>query len=752
MLENSLMKGSKVSSSFVSVINNYTIELVLIILAIGTLLIAAPIITEAKYSADVTSKEDIVNKKNKGIILLDRHGTQFFSFYDGRFREYTPLSQISEEVQNAVIVVEDKEFYQHNGISVNAIIGATIANFKKGDMAYGGSTITQQLVKNTLLNNRKDLFRKYEEVVLAQEIEKRYTKKEILEMYLNSVYFGEGAYGIEDAAHTYFNKDASELDISEASMLAGLITAPSTLSPVSGDKQKAKARQLHALNKMVQAHYLTDQERNQAAKKELAYVNGRKKGHFNAPHYALLVKQKLIEKYGEKYLTDSGMKVYTTLDLSMQAKAEETVQKQVESLVSNNGTNASAIVMDPKTGQILALVGSANWYNTEFGKVNMAVSPRQPGSAFKPIVYAAGFESHQVTPATVLLDAPRNFGLNYRPKNYDNRFRGPVSARYALANSLNVPSVEVMTKVGMEDALGMAKRLGINSLKDASQYGPSLVLGAGEVTLLELTNVYATFANEGERHEPMFITKIEDKYGKVIEKPKSVGKQVIDAKYVFLVSSILSDKDVRRDVFGSALDISRTAAVKTGTTENYKDAWTVGYTPGLAIGVWVGNNNNAEMDHIAGSLGAAPIWRELMEDFSKDMPEEKFIPPSGIIAQSVCSGNGYRSFSGSSVRTEYFVSGTQGRRCRPIDNSRFAFKDEVNTYINTFIKPKDTRVELPRVGAAESGQQNSSPQPTLTPPQDNPYLPADPSPSTNPDDDGDAETNENGNERERDKE
>lgn len=714
------MKWSRVLSSFVSVINNYTIELILIILAIGTLLITAPIITEAKYADDVTTKEDIVNKKNKGVILLDRHGTQFFSFYDGKFREYTPLANISKEAQRAVIVVEDKEFYEHNGVSVNAIIGATIANVKKGDMAYGGSTITQQLVKNTLLNHRKDLFRKYEEVVLAQEIEKRYTKNEILEMYLNSVYFGEGAYGIQEAAHTYFNKDASELNLSEASMLAGLITAPSTLSPVTGDKQKAKLRQKYVLNEMVEARYLTDAQRNEAAKKELTYTNGRKKELFMAPHFALFVKQKLIEQYGEQYLMDSGMKVYTTLDLSKQAKAEEAVQKQVKNIISNNATNASVVVMDPKTGQVLAMVGSANWYDTKFGKVNMAVTPRQPGSAFKPIVFAAGFESHQVTPATVLLDTPRTFGKNYRPKNYDNRFRGPVSARYALANSLNVPSVEVMTKVGMEDALGMAKRLGITSLKDASNYGPSLVLGAGEVSLLELTNVYATFANEGERHEPVVITKIEDKYGKVIETPKAEGEQVIDSKYVFLISSILSDEKVRRDVFGSALDISRTAAVKTGTTENYRDAWTVGYTPSLTIGVWVGNNNNAEMDHIAGSLGAAPIWRELMEDLSKNMPNEKFVPPSGIIAQSVCSGNGYRAFRGSSVSTEYFVSGTESRGCRPVDNSRFAFKREVDRIINSFIKPQDPVIEVPRVGAVEGTPQSNNTQTPLTPPIQNP--------------------------------
>lgn len=741
------MKWSKVTVSFVYVINNYTIELILIILAIGTLFIAAPIITEVKYANEVISKENIVNNKNKGVILLDRHGTQFFSFYDGKFGEYTPLSRISKKMQHAVIVVEDKEFYHHDGISLNAMIGATIANFKKGEMVYGGSTITQQLVKNTLLNNRKDLFRKYEEVILAKEIEKRYTKDEILEMYLNSVYFGEGAYGIEEAARTYFNKDASDLNINEASMLAGLITAPSSLSPISGNREKAKMRQLYALNKLKKANYITEKQRKEAAQKELKYVKGRNKELYMAPHFALLVKQKLIEKYGEKHLMESGMRVYTTLDLSLQKKADAAVRKQVKNLAGNNATNASVVVIEPKTGEVRALVGSVSWDDKKFGKVNMAATPRQPGSAFKPIVYLAGFESHQVTPATVLLDIPRMFGTNYRPKNYDSRFRGPVSVRYALANSLNVPSVEVMTKVGMDDALGMAKRLGITAFNDSSQYGLSLVLGAGEVSLLELTNVYATFANEGKRHDPMFITKIEDKYGKIIETPKSVGEQVVDPRYVFLISSILSDKNVRRDVFGNALDISRMAAVKTGTTENYKDAWTVGYTPGLAIGVWVGNNNNTEMDQIAGSLGAAPIWKELIEEISEGTREEKFIPPEGIIAQTVCPENGYRSYRGDSVRREYFVTGTEERRCRPVNDWHFARTEGVKSIIDSFRHSHTNPVELPRVGAVEGVPQNGQPQPTIpaiSPPQETPLPSVTSIPNVDMADPGDQGYNENG--------
>jgi 1A family penicillin-binding protein len=717
------MKLLQPKSFFNSFITNYIREFIIIIAAIGVLIIAAPIITQQKYADDIKSKENIVSKKNNGVVLIDRNGKQFFSFYDGHFREYIPLSKVSKPVQQSVLVAEDEHFYEHNGVSVQAISGAVAANFRKGDMAYGGSTITQQLVKNTLLENKRNLFRKYEEVVMAQEIEERYTKEEILEMYLNSVYFGEGAYGIEEASRTYFNKNASQLDVNEASMLAGIITAPSSLSPVSGDKQKARQRQMSVLSEMVEDRYITEQQKQEALQKQLVYVNGREQELYKAPHFALLVKQQLIEKYGEKELMSSGMKVYTTLDLAWQFQAEEAVRKQVANLAYNNGTNAGVVVMNPKNGEVQALVGSASWSNDTFGKVNMAVTPRQPGSAFKPIVFLAGFESQKVTPATILMDSPKTFAKNYRPKNYDNKFRGPVSARYALSNSLNVPSVELQTKVGVDSSLSMAKRLGINSLGRVSDYGPSLVLGTGEVQLLELTNAYATFANNGKKHEPTFITRIEDRHGKTMYQNQIEGEQVVDSKYVFLISSILSDNETRRDVFGSALDISRPAAVKTGTTENYRDAWTVGYTPDLTIGVWVGNNNNATMDTVAGSLGAAPIWKELMDEFTAGTPIAKFEKPSGVVATSVCADNRRRGFRGNSVDTEYFIIGTEQKACERSDGSRFASVEDVDSFLKNFMRANPVNSETPRVGAAGDAPQDAAqltPVPTSSPAEQSP--------------------------------
>ncbi len=685
--------------------NHYTGVLILIAVLVAILLVTSPKITQAKYSDDVASKETIVNKNKKGVVLIDRNGKSFFSFYDGKDKVYTPLSAISPHVQNAVIVAEDEKFYQHNGVSFNAIFGALIANFRKGDIAFGGSTITQQLVKNTLLDSKRNMFRKYEEFVLAREIEKRFSKKEILEMYLNSVYFGEGSYGIEEAASRYFGKRAVDLDISEASMLAGIIAAPSNLSPITGDTTKAKSRQQNVLEEMVEDKYIT-QDQKQAAQKDLSYTNGRKQEAFQAPHFALLVKEQLIKQYGEDNLAQSGMKVHTTLDLTAQSHTEHAVGEQVQKLAGNNGTNASVVVMDPKTGEVLTLVGSADWHNERFGKVNMAVAPRQPGSAFKPVVFLAGFEKQMVTPASILMDAPRKFENNYKPKNYDEKFRGPVSARYALANSLNVPSVELMTKVGTENTLEMAKRMGITTLKSSSDYGPSLVLGTGEVPLLELTNAYATLANQGEKHNPKFVSSIEDKYGKVIYKEQSVGEEAVDPKYVFLISSILSDRKIRSDVFGRELDISRPAAVKTGTTEYYKDAWTVGYTPNLTVGVWVGNNNNASMDKIAGSLGAAPIWKNVMEKLSAGTPVEEFSAPSGVIAHAVCANYGKRSYRGNSVNTEYFAEGTEPKGCIPSSGANFGLGEDLDKFLASLLDKEDYEQGQDSIGRSSQQEIN----------------------------------------------
>jgi len=500
-----------------------------------------------------------------------------------------------------------------------------------------------------------------QEIILAQDIENKYSKKEILEMYFNSVYFGEGAFGIENAAHIYFDTSAKHLSLAQAAFLTALLPSPSRFSPYTGDIHQAYRQQKIVLQKMLDQHYITNNQKEKAEKEKLTFHPAPPIMNVTAPHFALMVRDILIKKYGEEYLVRSGIQVTTTLDLNWQKKAENAVANQIKDLQNQHATNGALVAMDPKTGDIKALVGSVDWFNHKFGTINMAITPRSVGSSFKPIVYASAFEERLISPATVLHDQPTNFNGNYAPHDYDYKFRGNVLVRRALANSLNVPAVEVMQKVGVPATIEMAKRLGISTLKDPSNYGLSLVLGSGEVKLLELTNAYTTFANNGVRPDPRMILSISDKHGKTVFTSSVKTSQELSPQVSFLISSILSDNNARREEFGNLLTISRPAAVKTGTAEDYKDSLTVGYTPSLTIGVWVGNNDNSSMDTVAGSLGAAPIWKELMESYLADTPIEHFSPPLGIARASVCPNGSLALDSArtASSNAEYFIPGTQ---------------------------------------------------------------------------------------------
>lgn len=636
-------------------------QIFIALLLVLTFLGLTPIVTFATFADDFASKREIFLRRSKGAVLYDRNSKPFFTLFEGKTVNYIDIDLIPKHVQHAVVVAEDENFFHHNGFSPRSILMAGIANLRSGELTYGGSTITQQLIKNTFLKGDKNFVRKYQEIILAKELEQRLSKEEILELYLNTAYFGEGAYGIGQAAYVYFDKSQEQLTLSESATLAGLLVAPSRLSPLSHTADEWQKRQAYVLDEMVEDRYITAKERDQALETKLKFNSAPLDVTVNqAPHFALLVKQQLIDEFGEERLAQSGFRVYTTLDLSMQHFTENAVKDQVLRLGRQNATNGAAVVMDPKTGEVLSLVGSYDWFDDRWGKFNVATSPRQPGSSFKPIVYLAAFEHHNITPATVLSDKPVTLARGYKPQNYDGRFRGPVTARYALANSLNVPSVEVITRVGIENTLDMARTLGISTLRDPVNYGPSLVLGSGEVTLLELTNAYATIANSGVRNDPVFITEIEDKFGKTIYRHEPDSREVVDPEYTYLVSSILSDSKARTPMFGNALNISRPAAVKTGTTQDYRDAWTLGYTPSLAVGVWVGNNDNRPMSRVAGSLGAAPIWRTLMEKFLAGTPVESFDTPGSITKRRVCPG---ATYFGSGE--EIFASGTAPAECIP---------------------------------------------------------------------------------------
>jgi 1A family penicillin-binding protein len=619
-----------------------------------------PIFTYAYFARDLTSKESVMNKNDTGVTLLDRNGTPFFTFSQAKNKEIIPISEISPSIEKAVVASEDKDFYQHPGFSIKSILRSLAEDIKQGQLAYGGSTLTQQLVKNSLLTSQKNFLRKYQEVVLAYELERRYSKSEILEMYLNSVYFGHGAFGVEEAAQTYFGKPAKELDLAESSFLVALLPAPSRLSPFNGGQEEAKLRQKIVLQKMADQGYITQEQRQQAEKEQLNFQSPEQPMNSEAIHFAMMVKDQLVQKYGEEKISRSGFKVKTSIDLKMQKTTQEAVAAQVQNLKVNNVSNGAAMVLDPKTGEILALAGSRDWYYPGWGQVNVALQPRQPGSSFKPIYYSAALEKGIITPATLLQDKPTDFGGGYRPRNYDGKFRGPVTVRRALANSLNVPSVQVMSMLGVPNALDQAHSFGITTLENSSQYGLSLALGAGEVRLVDMAEAYAVFANGGLKNTPTTVLEIEDKSGKPVYQYQPENQPVLDSGTAFLISSILSDNKTRSEEFGNLLNISRTAAVKTGTTENYRDAWTLGYTPQLVVGAWVGNNDGTPMDNIAGSLGAAPIWKNLMEAFLKNQPVENFVLPSGVIKMSACR-NGISlntPIASGSAATEYFLPGT----------------------------------------------------------------------------------------------
>ncbi len=629
------------------------------ILGLILILILIPPLTYLYFIRDLSSKANIINHKNAGVILVDRNDKPFFTLYEGRTKTTASLSSLPKYISQAVISVEDKRFYQEPGFSIQGIGRALVNDVKENELSQGGSTITQQLVKNTLLTQEKSFLRKYQEIFLALEVERRFSKDDILEMYLNTVYFGEGAYGISDAAKTYFGKDPSKLTIGESALLAAILPAPSAYSPLTGNREKAFSRQKIVLSEMESQGYITASQKETAEEQNIIFNPQSVDINQTAPHFALMVKQELIDKYGEQKVANSGFTVKTTIDISSQHYAENVVKTQVTNLRFNKVTNGAAVAIDPKTGEILALVGSHDWFDEDNGKINMVLRARQPGSSFKPIVYTRALERSLITPATVLDDKPIKYPDGYEPMDYDRKFRGDVLVRRALANSLNIPAVHVLEKVGIPDTLDFAKELGITTLKNPSSYGLSLVLGAGEVPLLQMTEAYATFANNGTRIPPTTILEIKDKKGEVVytHKPESIS--VLSADVAFLISSILSDNNARAEEFGNALTLSRPAAVKTGTTNDYKDALTIGYTPSLVVGVWVGNNDNKPMDSIAGSLGAAPIWRQMMEHMLAGTPIEKFSPSGGIIRLTICKEKGLRIRNAtSSAINEFFLPGT----------------------------------------------------------------------------------------------
>jgi 1A family penicillin-binding protein len=583
-------------------------------------------------SKDLPDPNKLIDRQiAQSTTIYDRTGENIlYEIHGDEQRTLVNLDQIPDYVRWATISIEDKNFYKHGGFSFLAILRTVATNILTGKKA-GASTLTQQFVKNAVLSPEKTYTRKIKELILAYKIEQKFSKDEILQMYLNEIPYGSTAYGIEAASQKYFGKSVKNINLAEAAVLAALPQAPSKYSPYGSNIDLLMERQRYILDQMFKQGYISEAK---AEAGKLTKVEFKKQtDNITAPHFVMYIKEILSEKYGENMIEQDGLKIYTTLDLYKQKIAEETITETAEQNETKyNATNASLISIDPKTGQILAMVGSRDYFNDEIdGQVNITTSKRQPGSSIKPLVYAALFQKGY-TPNTILYDVVTNFSTDpakpYEPHNYDLGERGPITIRKALAGSLNIPAVKAIYLAGINNVLNLANELGYTTLKDKDRFGLSLVLGGGEVKLLEHANAFSAFAREGTMSPLTSILKVEDKNGKILEEYKDRSKKVLETKIAKMINSVLSDNEARSYVFGAENWLtlgSRPVAAKTGTTNDYKDAWTIGYTPSIVTGVWVGNSNNKEMKKGAdGSVVAAPIWNKYMKKVLGDTPIESF--------------------------------------------------------------------------------------------------------------------------------
>lgn len=616
--------------------------------------------------------------------LFDRKDNLIFEIYTDKRRTPVELEELPEYVEQATIAIEDKDFYKHKGLSITGITRAAYNIVFKRKL-QGGSTLTQQLVKNALLSPERTVRRKVREFALTVVVESIYSKDQILEMYLNQIPYGGTAYGIEAAAELYFGKSAKDITLAEAALLAGLPAAPTRYSPFGSRPELAKGRQETVLRRMVEDGYINDKEAKEAKNEELEFaeVSAPK-----APHFALWVKEQLAEKYGEAVVEQGGLRVTTTLDLELQEFAQEIVAEEVENLERYDVGNGAALVIRPKTGEILAMVGSKDYFaEDEDGKVNVVFAKRQPGSSIKPLNYALAIKDQKITPSTVIVDVPTCFSVVGQPvyctRNYDGEFHGAQQARFALGNSYNLPAVKVLSLNGIENFVNFAKEMGITTFTEPENYGLSLTLGGGEVRPYDMATAFGVFANQGIKQKPIAILKVEDWRGRVLEEADLTeielsGPRVLDPDVSFIISHILLDNNARIAAFGegSYLNVRGhpEVSVKTGTTNDRRDNWTIGYTEYAVVVSWVGNNDNTPMSGaVSGVSGASPIWNRIMrevldkaEDGFYDKGEEGHSwprQPQGVVGATVCATNGAlptgsEEDPGCPTRFEYFLAGT----------------------------------------------------------------------------------------------
>ena len=592
--------------------------------------------------------------------IYDRNGKLLYQIYANENRTLVPISSIPKSLINATIAIEDKDFYTNPGFDIQGITRAAIADLS-GKPIQGGSTITQQLIKSTLLTPERTIERKFKEIVLAFWAEKIYSKDEILEMYFNQVAYGGTAWGVESASQSYFGKSVKSLTLAQSAFLAGMPQAPSDYSPFGENPSLWKKRQRDVLNKMVSLNFITKREAQEALNELLVFETPQTPIY--APHFVMYVKDLLIKKYGLTMVEKGGLIVTTSLDLKTQDMAQEIVRTEVDENAYLNLTNGAALVTNPKNGDILAMVGSRDYNDPNGGNVNLTTSLRQPGSSIKLITYAAAL-SNGFTAATTLEDSPVTYRVagapDYSPVNYDGAFHGRVPLRIAFANSFNIPAVKTLAKIGIPTMIATARKMGITTWNDPQNYGLSITLGAAEVKMTDMATAYGTAANQGLRVDVNPILKITNYSGELLYQKESEKRQVLDSGVAYIISSILSDNNARSWEFGSnsPLNIPRhTVSVKTGTTDNKRDNWTIGYTPSYLVAVWVGNNDNSPMskDLASGITGAAPIWNKIMTTLLGNVNTLSYKMPDNVVLKK-CG-----------TKTEYFIKGTETNiRCSQI--------------------------------------------------------------------------------------
>ncbi|NTU46795.1 penicillin-binding protein [Candidatus Roizmanbacteria bacterium] len=631
----------------------------------------------AYYGRDLPAPNKLSQVTNSSTVFLDRDGKVLFDMYKDKNRMPVDYTAIADYLKKATVAVEDKNFYKHSGISETGILRAVLSIVTHNG-TQGGSTITQQLIKNVLLDSRQTVSRKVKEWILAIEVERKYSKDQILGMYLNEAPYGGSLWGVGSASKGYFNKDPKDLDLAQSAVLAGLPQSPSRYSPFIGKNDLWRGRAKDVLRRMREDGYITAKQETDAGKELDAMKFTAPNLMINAPHFVFYAKDQIEQSLGAKVM-DQGLRIKTTLSLDVQQTVEKIVKEEIGKLKDYHATNGAVVVLDSQTGEILAMVGSYDYNDPDFGNYNVAaLGQRQPGSTIKPLTYALAFEKGY-TPATVLMDVKTSFPVSgskdYEPVNYDGKFRGPVQIRFALGNSLNIPAVKMVAMLGVRDFLQKADEMGLHTFaptdENLKRFGLSITLGGGETTLLSMTNAFSVFARGGSYKDTQPIIGITDYKGKTIFKPAaSQEKRVFSPESTFLISHILSDNNARMDEFGpnSYLKIpGKTVAVKTGTTDDKRDNWAIGYTKSLTVGVWVGNNDFTQMNQkiASGATGASPIWYRVMNELLKKYPDGIIDKPDKVVATNIDAWLGGLQHNADATRSEYFVKGTEPKDLSP---------------------------------------------------------------------------------------